>query len=170
MPTEEKALSRALEMFSPHSVFQTIWNIIGTDGLLDKGSVLYAMERLNMDNLQDIWAGTSIFDDNAAGLPDVPAGAKTDNSKISLITLLSGFRRTIFHTSDGLIGVGPPGTAVDDQVCVVHGCPLPILLRPTTVGDQWQHVGTCYVLGLPDGEEDTEFWSEERETSEFQLV
>ena len=55
-----------------------------------------------------------------------------------------------FETTDGYIGRGPPYMKVDDFVCIVKGCGLPILLRRSAQGQT--HVGPCWVEGLMDGE------------------
>jgi hypothetical protein len=55
-----------------------------------------------------------------------------------------------FKTTDGYIGRGPPYMEVDDLVCVVKGCGLPILLRYNVEG--CTHVGPCWVEGFMDGE------------------
>jgi hypothetical protein len=55
-----------------------------------------------------------------------------------------------FETAGGYIGRGPPYMKVDDLVCVVKGCGLPILLRRNVEG--YTHVGPCWVEGFMDGE------------------
>jgi hypothetical protein len=59
-------------------------------------------------------------------------------------------KSTIFYTNDGYIGCGPHGMLPSDQVCILHRCSLPVVLRKTETG--WILVGTCYVYGLSDGE------------------
>lgn len=55
-----------------------------------------------------------------------------------------------FWTSDGYLGWGPPGMAEGDDVCVIIGCDVPVILR--YVGDHYIHIGPCWVLGLMNGE------------------
>ena len=59
--------------------------------------------------------------------------------------------RTFFTTADGRIGVSARETQPGDQVCVILGCSLPLILRSTERG-QYQIVGNCYVHGIMDGE------------------
>jgi hypothetical protein len=66
----------------------------------------------------------------------------------SLLRFSEGFR--ICQTSDGYIGIFPPKAAVGDIVAVVEDCQTPILLRKTAA--YYNHVGTCFVAGLMDGE------------------
>ncbi|KAK3998151.1 heterokaryon incompatibility protein-domain-containing protein [Cladorrhinum sp. PSN332] len=50
---------------------------------------------------------------------------------------------------------GPPGTAIDDQIWIIQGCRLPILLRRSDeieYGGQYRLVGSCYVHGVMNGE------------------
>ena len=55
-----------------------------------------------------------------------------------------------FQTSRGYLGLGPPSMAPGDLVCMIFDCKMPILLR--RVDAHYLHVGTCFVLGLMDGE------------------
>jgi hypothetical protein len=59
--------------------------------------------------------------------------------------------RTFLRTKDGHIGLGPPGAQENDQICVILGCSLPLILRPNSSGQYWV-VGSCYVHGLMNGE------------------
>jgi hypothetical protein len=52
----------------------------------------------------------------------------------------------ILELSTGYIGLAPRGTFVGDTVCVLKGCPQPVVLRQ--VDGHHVHVGTCYILGL----------------------
>ncbi|KAF2965631.1 hypothetical protein GQX73_g7923 [Xylaria multiplex] len=60
------------------------------------------------------------------------------------------FRRCIFRTSNGYMGVGPPGLEKGDIVVVLYGCSVPVLLR--RVKDRYALIGECFVQGLMDGE------------------
>lgn len=62
----------------------------------------------------------------------------------------SNFNRSIFETSNGLLGVGPHGMQAEDLVCVLLNCRMPAILRK--VGSHYLFVGSCFVLGLMDGE------------------
>ncbi|PMD34449.1 HET-domain-containing protein [Hyaloscypha variabilis F] len=60
--------------------------------------------------------------------------------------------RAFFWTIEGYIGIGPKEMQPElDIICVLLGCNLPIVLRPTARG-QFQVVGECYVHGLSDAE------------------
>ncbi|KAK0649654.1 heterokaryon incompatibility protein-domain-containing protein [Cercophora newfieldiana] len=67
-----------------------------------------------------------------------------------LRTSLEKFRLLyLFTTSNGYIGYGPECKA-GDVVCVIFGCSVPLLLRPTEKG--YVILGQCFVLGVMDGE------------------
>ena len=74
--------------------------------------------------------------------------------------------RLFFKTANGYIGSGPVGTRVDDEVVLVHGSTVPLIMRSTDVpsipsvlnsslpldGHWFQFVGCAYVHGIMDGE------------------
>lgn len=64
--------------------------------------------------------------------------------------------RTLFRTKYihefgwPLFGLGPKGTELGDRICILHGCSVPVMLRP--IGWHWELVGECFVYGMMDGE------------------
>lgn len=60
--------------------------------------------------------------------------------------------RRIFVTTQGYIGLGPADAREDDLICVLHGSPVPFLLRPSETGGEFELVGECFVHGLMSGE------------------
>lgn len=55
-----------------------------------------------------------------------------------------------FGTSRGYIGVCGSPVQAGNLVCVLAGCPTPVILRSS--GSQFSLVGACYVEGLVDGQ------------------
>jgi hypothetical protein len=55
-----------------------------------------------------------------------------------------------FITGSGYIGVGPKGIRSNDEIHVLLGCRVPVVLRRT--GDEYIFLGQCSVYGLMDGE------------------
>lgn len=55
-----------------------------------------------------------------------------------------------FITNSGYIGVGPKYMRSGDEIYVLLGCPVPVVLR--SVGIQYILIGQCCVYGLMDGE------------------
>jgi hypothetical protein len=56
----------------------------------------------------------------------------------------------LFRLPSGHLGGGPLDMRAGDKVCVLAHCKSPVILRQS--GANWIHVGTCFVLGLSDGE------------------
>lgn len=60
------------------------------------------------------------------------------------------YRRRIFTTQQGRLGVGSRSLKPGDKVCILWGCPVPLLLRRN--GARFQLVGDAYVHGIMHGE------------------
>lgn len=74
--------------------------------------------------------------------------------------------RLFFKTANSYIGSGPVGTQVDDEIVLVHGSTVPLIMRSADVpsipsvlngslprdGNWFQFVGCAYVHGIMDGE------------------
>lgn len=59
-------------------------------------------------------------------------------------------KRMFMVTGKGYFGIGPAETRERDQICVLSGCSVPFVLR--AVGEEWEVIGECFVLGIMDGE------------------
>jgi hypothetical protein len=73
-----------------------------------------------------------------------------------------------FDTKDGYLGLAPNGTLPGNLVCVFNRCGVPVVLRK--LGNQYLHVGTCFVLGLMEGEARPLLMQGILETDVFELV
>jgi hypothetical protein len=62
--------------------------------------------------------------------------------------------RHVFRMESGDFGLGPPLTAVGDEIFLCKGGKLPLVLRRS--GEHWKLVGDCYVHSMVNGE----FWDE----------
>ena len=60
-------------------------------------------------------------------------------------------QRHMFATDSGYIGMAPLEARRGDEVWILHGCSIPVLLR-SVGGKHWQFVGECYVHGFMYGE------------------
>lgn len=58
------------------------------------------------------------------------------------------WNRAFFVTRTGPIGMGPPNMHAEDCICIMHGGPLPFVLRRE--GDHWKLIGDAYVHGIMD--------------------
>jgi hypothetical protein len=60
-----------------------------------------------------------------------------------------------FITDQGQLGCGPPNVLLGDKICIALGYDYPILLRPTSLGDQstrYRLMGPVYIHGLMEGQ------------------
>jgi hypothetical protein len=58
--------------------------------------------------------------------------------------------RCLVITENGYIGLGPRQVKTKDQVCIMYGCSVPLIVRPCDNG--FSMIGEAYVHGLMDGE------------------
>jgi hypothetical protein len=70
----------------------------------------------------------------------------TRDVRIDIETLGS----SLVWTRKRYLGMARDGIRVGDHVCIVFGCPVPLLLRPA--GPHWKIVGNTYLHGIMDGE------------------
>jgi len=66
-----------------------------------------------------------------------------------VMTIVCGTRNFII-TKRGYLGVAPFGTKKGDSICVLYGCPLPLVIR--SAGTAWKIVGDAHVYGMMNGE------------------
>ena len=91
------------------------------------------------------------------GIQNLFADACSDwgwNSELDLQTLnaaveLSGVY-CLVETNRGYVGLVPEWTAVEDALCILKDCGVPVVLRE--VNDYFLFVGTAFSVGLMEGE------------------
>jgi len=59
--------------------------------------------------------------------------------------------RLILETTNNYIGLAPLSALPSDEICVILGCKLPMILRPMDDGRR-KVVGPCFISGLNEGE------------------
>ncbi|KAI0096391.1 heterokaryon incompatibility protein-domain-containing protein [Nemania sp. FL0031] len=59
--------------------------------------------------------------------------------------------RCVYETEEGFIGVAPQQAHIDDQICVLLDCDVPMVLRYVDKG-KYVVVGACYTCGVGLGE------------------
>ncbi len=74
----------------------------------------------------------------------------------------------LFYTRSGFLGHAPYRMLATDEVCILHGCHVPVVLR--RIGDQYQFVGACFLLGLMNGEAKEIRSDRALKVEEFELV
>ncbi|TLS24044.1 hypothetical protein PpBr36_08855 [Pyricularia pennisetigena] len=62
-----------------------------------------------------------------------------------------GIGRRLFPTAEGRLCMAPVEARAGDVVCVLLGCEVPLVIRPTGQG-MYELIGEAYVSGIMDGE------------------
>jgi hypothetical protein len=62
------------------------------------------------------------------------------------------WKRRLFRTPEGYIGIGPETMQPGDRVHILLGCSVPVVLRWLGDTSYYHLVGECYVDGVMDGE------------------
>ena len=68
----------------------------------------------------------------------------------------------LLSTAEGYIGWGHANAEIDDQIWLLSGSPVPIVLRP--VGNSYVMVGDVYIYGVLDGKATEALIEEDLET------
>ncbi|CZR66483.1 uncharacterized protein PAC_16384 [Phialocephala subalpina] len=76
--------------------------------------------------------------------------------------------RTPFLTENGNFGYGWRWVRIRDYVCVILGCDVPLILRPSL--DCWELIGDCYVPGIMKGEAMEELKNARVELTTFDCI
>jgi hypothetical protein len=102
---------------------------------------------------------------------DPPSAKESVSSDSRLYTLDAASRMFLFckrlmTTTDGRIGMVPQSSRPGDQVWIIFGCSVPVVVRVS--GERKELVGECYVDGIMDGEAVEEYRRDK--TQERRLV
>lgn len=76
------------------------------------------------------------------------------------------FRSPASATGQQFVGLIPPTARNGDQICILYGCSVPVVLRKVELTDQsmyWQLIGEAYVHGIMNGEYVSEIAGQEYE-------
>lgn len=118
----------AMYEFSPHEL-----DVLG-----------FSSKQEILDCLSDVPKGHSGYNVVSSDLESESGLGLLSSLHMSIMYFL--MRRSLFHTANGLIGMGPPGMETNDLVYLIHGSSLPVLLR--NVGGKLVNVGACYIYGI----------------------
>ncbi|KAK4949812.1 hypothetical protein LTR10_011654 [Elasticomyces elasticus] len=172
----------------PHSNIidlpDTIWRTLCADRD-EKGDPAPRFYRVAMLHLLQIStvplgpedAGLDLLDSMSSIDTEELLGNETPNHVKTFLTVIRDItwkRRTFRskvndHAERFLVGLAPPDAKVGDQVCVLYGCSVPVILRRLAVSEGklcWKLVGDAYVHGVMDGEAIRDASSEELGTRE----
>ena len=65
-------------------------------------------------------------------------------------------RRLVKTRKEGLIGLVPKESAINDIICILYGCSVPVVLRSKGGAESLKRhytvIGECYIDGMMDGE------------------
>lgn len=105
-------------------------------------------------------ANSALSDEDKLQIYVAPLVASLDNR-------MSG--RCFFGSGDdvGKMGIGPAHMKIGDQICLLMGCDIPIILR--SEGDHFLLVGEAYVHGFMQGEADTAIQSRKLPLRRFSI-
>ena len=85
-------------------------------------------------------------------IPSVQLLSKSAQSYLRYISILMKNGK-VFRTRKGYIGVGPENVQEGDQVCILRGLFIPIILRSVVGGEgRFEVIGETWVHGIMDGE------------------
>lgn len=62
------------------------------------------------------------------------------------------WRRAVFNTKDGHLGLGPEYTQPGDILAILYGCQWPVVMRPLPTPGEYTFLECSYVYGIMDGE------------------
>jgi hypothetical protein len=111
-------------------------------------SLLLALSPKDKNHILPSW--TEIQSTIALTTQHLPETFDPDHEHISESFRLAYRGRRLFLTGDKYLGIGPESLEVGDQVWVLAGAQVPLVLRST--GSRWRLVGEAYVCGVMDGE------------------
>ncbi|KAK5136505.1 hypothetical protein LTR08_002849 [Meristemomyces frigidus] len=104
----------------------------------------------------DIDRLNSFLDEMRVTLAEYGNDALIGQNEAMASHVIAVFDRRLFQTSNGWIGVCPKAAQVGDEVYILGGCPVPVILRAVSdhdLADQlYRTVGHCYVHGIMYGE------------------
>jgi hypothetical protein len=109
---------------------------------------------------KDTLADLSLSDEDKRQLYVAPLMASLDNRM---------FGRRFFSSRDdlGKMGMGPAQIELEDQICLLMGCDIPMILR--SEGDHFVLVGEAYVHGFLQAEADADIQSRKLPLRKFSI-
>lgn len=144
--------------YNPPTAWDELKKLVPLDTLtgtyVDGTSTLEALCRvLYVDQLDDRIEGRIEDIENAKAMVRHALDPTLDSSEIprSFQDLEDLENRCFLTTAEGYFGIASKEARVGDQVCVLLGCGVPLILRPTGHG-QYQVIGETFVQGLMYGE------------------
>jgi len=114
-------------------------------------SSLTTGDKMSFDVLRELFVGQS----NSESVLEWPSNLDEDLQQYNKELFAFRFRmmntiwhRVLFQTANGHIGLGSPGTKVDDDICLLMGYPASVMLQK--VESHYIVIGECFALDLTD--------------------
>ncbi|KAJ9157476.1 hypothetical protein NKR23_g289 [Pleurostoma richardsiae] len=130
---------------------------------VDLDVVLARMDLSSRDELRQFLIGQ--FKNPSYDTYASPARETSLNYTQIINCVLDLGHHSVFKTRNGHFGLGPYRVLAGDKVCIVDTMPIPALLRKDN--GHWVHVGSCWVLGVSQGEPDKKIRGKELRIQEF---
>jgi hypothetical protein len=155
----------------PPDVVEARINAFWRTLICNRAELPYVIEEKSYRSMFDVSRG-------ALAVPEdlFPTSAMSDEEKLqsyvaplvsSLDNRMAG--RRFFSSGDelGKMGMGPEHIKLGDQICLLMGCDIPIILR--SEGDHFVLVGEAYVHGFMQGEADTDIQNRKLPLRKFSI-
>jgi hypothetical protein len=155
----------------PPDVVEARINAFWRTLICNRAELPYVIEEKSYRSMFDVARG-------ALAVPEdlFPTSAMSDQEKLqsyvaplvsSLDNRMAG--RRFFSSGDelGKMGMGPEHIKLGDQICLLMGCDIPIILR--SEGDHFVLVGEAYVHGFMQGEADTDIQNRKLPLRKFSI-
>lgn len=97
---------------------------------------------------------------------NIPGQGQTIYNWIAAVRRMSDLRP--FETKEGYLGLCPPLTEEGDIIAVLCGCSNPVVLRE--IGNQYFHVGVCYVSEYMNGRSKSCFNTASLEAKKIEII
>jgi hypothetical protein len=125
--------------------------------LMDLSGVLSTSSPLEAKSFSEVLLELFVGQPNSESALEWPSDLSEDFQLSSgqlqhfrIRTIAAIKNRVLFQSANRLMGLGPPGTVVGDDICVLIGYPALFILRK--VASRYILLGECFVLGLMDSE------------------
>jgi hypothetical protein len=102
-------------------------------------------EAYRRDGLQKLWYKRVAYEEGTLSLVE---WQRLDEHFCNIFGRL--LNRCVFTSIEGSVGLGPRDVHEDDEICVLYGCKLPVILRKE--GRSYTFIGPAYVNGAMNGE------------------
>lgn len=149
---------QGLEKFTPLEEYEVV--LLQGDAAISYFAVTHSVEH-EMNQSKDICdrlykQAVDAFGDKYPDEIPLPLHERHETESAAAVGRFIGAMREVWSyrnfviTERGCMGFARPGTRIGDDVCILHGCPVPLIVRPDE--SEYVIVGDCYLRGMMQGE------------------